>query len=75
MEHIYRLRRDKIISEEGETFVVYGIDVENINTKNIEVSIPDIFFEKQEAEKFVELCNREKLMIVHLWDVIEDILS
>ena len=75
MEHIYKLRKDKIVSEEGEVFMVYGIDAENIVTKNIEVSIPDVFFEEKTAKEFIDLCNREELMIVHLWDVIEDVLS
>lgn len=74
MDYIYKLRSDKIISEDGELFIVYGIDAVNLDTKSVEISIPDIFFEKQEAEKFIELCNSEELMIVHLWDVIEDIL-
>ena len=75
MEYIYKLRSDKIVSEEGESFIVYGIDAENVDTKNIEVSIPDIFFDKKTAEEFINLCNKEELMIVHLWDVIEDVLS
>lgn len=74
MNYIYKIRSDKIVGEEGEIFTVYGIDAVNINTNHVEVSIPDIFFEKKQAEEFINLCNKEKLMIVHLWDVIEDVL-
>ncbi len=75
MGWIYKLRIDNIVSEEGSEFTVYGMDVINLDTGGVEISIPDIFFEKRRAEEFIDLCNKEELMIVHLWDVIEDMIS
>lgn len=73
MNHTYCVRTDKILDECGIPYTVYGIDA--INDRNdLLVSVPDIFFDSQKATAFVSLCNRLEVSLVHLSDVIEDIL-
>ena len=73
MQVIYTLRTDIVTDEENQRHTVYGIDVLD-NFKNVIKTVKDIFFNKQKAENFIKLCNEEKLELVHLQDVIEDIL-
>ncbi len=71
MQVTYTLRTDILIDEENHKHTVYGINA--LDFENVLKSIADIFFDKQKAENFIELCNEEKLELVHLQDVIEDI--
>ena len=68
MEHLYQLRTDTAVNE-GKTLSTYGI-----TALKIEESIPNIFTNEDDAKKFVDLCNKEKLELIHLHSVIEDIL-
>ena len=73
MEVIYTLRVDTVTDEENCEYLVYGITA--IDTfGNVLKTFKDIFFDKQKAENFIELCNQEKLELIHLQDVVEDIL-
>ena len=73
MRITYELRTDIVNDEERCSYIVYGIMAKNIRGKTLQ-SIPDIFFDREKAEEFVNLCNSEKLELVHLMDVIEEIL-
>lgn len=74
MQHTYCLRTDEIFDEDGKVYTVYGIDV--VNESGItEKSVKDVFFDFSEAVKFVNNCNTLQLDIVHLMDVVEDILG
>ena len=53
---------------------VYGIEAFAGNRLRV-ASVADVFFDKQAAEDFIELCNELKLSLVHLPDVIEDVLA
>ncbi len=57
----YNLRSDMIKDEDDNEITVYGIDVkcDDIIVK----SYVDIYFEKQEAEKFVIFCRENNLPI------------
>ncbi len=70
----YFLSEDVFTDEEGIIHRVYGISATDSNG-NKSVSYPDIFFDKKEAETFVNLCNESKLPLCHLQDVIEDMLT
>ena len=72
MTYTYGLRFDIVTDEDGRPTPVYGITAFNHATMQIERSIPDVFFDRQEAEHFVSLCNRNGLSILHLQDVTED---
>ena len=73
MEIVYRLRIDEIYDDEGELHTVYGVDACD-GDGNILESISDIFLEREKAEGFIGLCNSLSLSLVHLYDVIEDVL-
>lgn len=69
----YILRTDVVTDEENQKYTVYGITALD-NFGNVLNTFEDIFFSKQKAEEFVELCNDEKLELIHLQDVVEDVL-
>ena len=73
MKIIYELRTDIVFDEDNCEYTVYGITALDC-FKNVLITVDDIFFDKQKAEEFVGLCNKEKLELIHLKDVIEDIL-
>jgi len=74
MEYVYRVRSDVIIDDDGKKHTVYGIDA--MTCQNIIITaVSDIFFDEEDAQAFVELCNNKKLSLIHLPDVIEDILT
>lgn len=65
----YRLRSDTTIDEYGKSRTVYGIELPDVN-----ISIKDVFCRREEAETFIEKCNRLDLSPIHLYDVIDDSL-
>lgn len=73
MQVTYTLRKDTVTDEENCKHLVYGITAIDVYGNVLE-TFEDIFFDKQKAEEFIELCNEEKLELIHLQDVIEDIL-
>lgn len=70
---IYSLAEGVFTDEDGINRKTYGISAKDFNG-NISASYPDIFFDKRKAENLVELCNKSKLELCHLPDVIEDAL-
>ena len=74
MKITYRLRIDKVCDEEGVLHTVYGIEAFARSQHKI-ASIADVFFDKQEAEAFIKLCNDRKLGLINLPDVIEEVLE
>ncbi len=74
MNTIYRLKTDSIYDEEGCLHTVYGIVAVDTFGRVIK-SFSDVFFDKVNAEHLVTLCNREKLSLIHLEDVVEDALA
>ena len=71
---IYSLAEGVFTDEEGVIHKTYGISARDFNG-NISASFPDIFLDKQNAESLVNLCNKNKLELCHLSDVIEDALT
>ena len=74
MEIVYRLKTDNVYDEEGFLHTVYGIEALNGESR-IVASISDVFFDKAKATEFITLCNALKLSLIHLPEVIEDILE
>lgn len=52
---------------------MYGIDA--ISEGKIIMSVTDIFGDIDKAEQLISLCNRNKLSIIHLNDIINDFLD
>ena len=69
----YILRTDVVTDEENQKYTVYGITTLD-SFGNVLNTFEDIFFSKQKAEEFVKLCNEEKLELIHLQNVVEDVL-
>lgn len=69
MGHLYQLRTDNLTNDNGETVSTYGI-----TALKIEESIPNLFNDKCKAEEFIAMCNNEKLELIHLNSVVEDML-
>ena len=73
MKVTYQIRQDEVVDEENKIHTIYGVNV--LVDNSLVDYIPDVFFNKLQAQEFVELCNHLKLCHVHLKDVVEDILS
>ena len=50
----------------------YGVTALDKNGKVL-ANVPAILLDKEKMKNFVELCNSEKVELVHLADVIEDL--
>lgn len=74
MQVKYTLRTDILTDEDNNKHTVYGVDALD-RFENVLESVADIFFDKLKAEEFIKLCNEEKLELMHLQDVIEDVLE
>lgn len=74
MSYTYYLNERVICDESGKQYIVYGIEAVS-STWIVLQSFPDIFFSKHKAEHLVDLCNKDKLDLVHLLDVVEDALA
>ncbi len=74
MLHCYSLQKGTYSDEEGIDHAVYGVCATDV-CGNVLESYPDIFFDEQKAERFVDLCNESELSLCHLQDVIEDLFD
>lgn len=70
----YTLKTDKIQGEENKLFIVYGVIAAD-SQKHVISSIADIFCDKIKAERFIDLCNKDQLSVLHLKEVINDVLE
>ncbi len=75
-KYIFTVREDKLSIEEEDSKIVYGIDIwqEKENIRYCVKSIPDIFFVPKEAEDFVAFCQDNDVRLVHIDDIIEDLI-
>ncbi len=72
----YKIFVEVLKDEESMAYTAYGIvvcSVENNEGKEV-LRIPDVSADKSKVEELVELCNKEQLEPVHIYDVIEDCL-
>lgn len=74
MKTIYRLRKDSAHDSEEALHIAYGIEALNEQGYVVE-SIENVFFNKATATNFIALCNELDLSLLHLFDVVEDILE
>ncbi len=73
MQVKYILQTDFVTDKENHSYMVYGITAIDIFGNALK-TVENLFLNIKKAEEFIELCNKEKLELVHLQDVIEDIL-
>lgn len=74
MKHTYRVKAEEICDEEGGSHTVFGIAAVNAQG-GTDASFSDVFTDKDEVTRFVDLCNRLELNLIHLSDVVEDVLN
>lgn len=72
MQVKYTLRTDILNDENNQKHTVYGITALD-SFGNVLETIEDIFSNKEKAEEFIELCNEEKLELIHLQNVVDDL--
>ncbi len=75
MKYIYVIRVDTISNEANQAYIVYGIEAIDTRKGTVLSSFPDIFTDLNEAESVIQLLNEEKLDLIHLPDVINDIIT
>jgi len=76
MNAAYRIREDKM-EKEGETYIVYGIDVFEESGEGAQRirCVKDIFCEREPAAKLAALCTELALDPIQLDDVIADAIA
>lgn len=65
----YRLRKDKLISEDNVCYVAYGVNVYN-GLKKVR-SIRDVSLDKIKLAELIKKCNNEKVHPSRLDDIIQ----
>lgn len=74
MGYSYRIQKNTVQDERKQLHTVYGIEAIDSAGKVLS-GFPDVFFDRQAAERFVGLCNDGKLSLVHFQDVVADALA
>ena len=70
----YKLRKDNLFHQDIGNYTSYGIDVVDEMSGLSIYFILDISTEKKPLENLISLCNKLRLDIIHLNDVVEDFL-
>ena len=65
----YRMRKDKLVSEDNIRYAAYGINVYK-GWRRIR-SIKDISLDKKRMESFVKQCNHDKTELKYLDDAVQ----
>jgi len=68
-----RVRMDAICAESGDQVPVYGIEAVSPEGEVLS-AFPDLFFDREQAEQLVYLCNTNGVSLNQLADVAEDAL-
>ena len=73
----YYTNQESFYAEGVGPFTAYGIGVRENNQCNKKTlqSIPNVFLDRQKAERLAAMCNYLKLDPLHLFDVVEDAVS
>lgn len=69
---VYSVICDTLVSDDGVTYEAYGIKAQ---VREHTVMISDITTVREEIDALVDICNREELDIIHIYDVVEDFLA
>ena len=63
-----------VISDGFCSYTAYGIAAIDTTTGKEVLKIEDLFLDETKAVLFIDKCNKMRLSLIHLKDVIEDIL-
>lgn len=69
----YCLRRDVIRREDDVQYTAYGLDAVDSDGRILR-SVPDLLLDRQRVMDLIDRCNALELSLIHLDDVIEDLL-
>lgn len=69
----YCLRRDVIRREDGVLYIAYGLDAVDSDGRILR-SVPDLLIDRRRVMDLIDRCNALELSLIHLDDVIEDLL-
>lgn len=72
----YNIFVEVLKNEDSDAYTAYGICVcsmENNQRKEV-LKVSDVSTDKEKVDNLVDLCNKEQLEPVHIYDVIEDCL-
>ena len=69
----YCLRRDVILREDGVLYIAYGLDAVDADGRILR-SVPDLLLDRHRVMDLIDRCNALELSLIHLDDVIEDLL-
>lgn len=73
MSNVYKVT-EELICDEGGEHRAFGIQLQTEDGESI-AYLPSLFFDRQRAECFTELCNRLALSPRHLSEIADDILA
>ncbi len=69
----YKIRKDKVISEDGVKYIAYGVDAYD-GLKKVK-SIKDISLNKKQLEKQIKVWNRCHIGLNHLEQVVQSFVD
>lgn len=67
----YKIRTDNLCTEENHKYTAYGITVTDCNNKLLK-TIPDLFYNKSKAQKFIDGCNSGRILFDYLQYIVEE---
>ena len=73
MYYTYQMREDCLRDEQGAEWIVYGLDAIDAQG-HVLFSFADIFFDRESAKNFVQICNEQKVELLHIQEVVDDAL-
>jgi len=69
----YKIRKDNLVSEDGEKYISYGVDAFD-GLKKVK-SIKDITPNKEQMEKQIVIWNRCQISLKHLDQVVQSFVD
>lgn len=70
---LYKVFEETVTDFENKTHIVFGIAAFNQKGEKI-ADIHDIFTDKYKAESFVQKLNRLEVSVIHIYEIIDDVL-
>lgn len=71
----YKVQEEHLVNPEIGSYTSYGILAYDDCSNRVLCEISDIFLDRKSAEKYTQLFNKMNLDIVHLQNVIDDLLQ
>lgn len=69
----YRVRKDRLVSEDNIRYIAYGIDVYD-GLRKVR-NIKDVSLDKKRLKGFVKQCNHDKIKLQHLDNAVQQFVE